>query len=206
MQKAVATVSEKPDTLRWIFKNTNQDKSVRSALASNFHTPPAILGELARSYGDNEITLLVATNPSTPLRTLINMLRWYENFKTTILYIVSNENLDAKSLQKIAYSDKFTYDIAREVLTHRNTPSDVKEYLEAELWEPDPPWSGSAQKTIAMKLASSPLEKVRLALAQNTRMSHDVLELLAKDRSKKVRQAAAENLKAFEAERKNGRS
>ena len=79
----------------------------------------------------------------------------------------------------------------------------MKEYLEADLWEPDPPWSGSAQKTLVKNLAVSPLEKVRLALAKNKRVPNDVLELLAKDKNKKVRQAAAENLKAFEEERKS---
>lgn len=137
------------------------DESLRQA--NDPRTPPPRLAELARVY-DRDVQRAVASNPSTPLDTLLALLgAWPDE-------VTGNAALDLYRLSDPLFLSRAAVDTRSRWAAGKTTPS----------------WA-------LAQLASDADRVVRKAVARHERCPPDRLAQLARDPQSAVRQAAASN-------------
>jgi len=167
----------------------SSDPGVRWRAARNPAVPVATLEQLATdpNFG---VRWSVAANPSTPVPTLLSMLTDEEAGVRLALALGS-----APEVLAALATDPFR-DVAREVARNPHTPQPTLALLAAEseglgYWVGSNPASDGATLGI---VARHPLDWVRKVAAENPLTPVDVLQVLASDDEKSVRDSASSTL------------
>jgi len=147
---------------------------VRTAVAGNPQTPAAVLITMAADV-DPDVRKQVAANKNAPIEALTVLVK--EKYTDILSAVAGNDNVTVEMLTKMSESEAvrenngFSNLLIVRIIRNKKTPPEILE-----------------------KFIKHPLSEIKIAIILSPNVTISILQKLSKDRSSKIRSAAAEKL------------